>query len=546
MLAASLQTGGAAAAGAVPKTMAAVPASSVRSLVEDGERCTLLPGFFGLSIQVVLCIISICFVVMKYASETPRRPLRVFLMDFITMMCGSGTVHVLNILSSILIQKFDDGNAATAGDECNLYFMTTLFDATFGIYIEYRIVRYLAIRNEANNYLQLTRKSVFKPTTEELANATRIATAAVSGGQPIGGYPLRTENAVRTDDDEFQVLNAASGGMEGSRTKWYWQQLVLLATNPRQWAHNMGNDKFVDNLIQWLCIVCGLKVVSIVLFTVFSGQVNAIGNFLMAFLNHSRTLKLLFVMILAPLVLNVFQYYVTDSIIKLKTVERHQIPCARKGGRAQPAGPPLLEALCLQLPALLLLLAHEPLRHEAVVLAEDDVAVHVLAEDHGALVEEGVGAEGVHAGAHVLRARRPALGVVVKVAGRGLGGAPLGGRGGGWVRLPRSAGGGGGRLGSEPEHQRVLRDELQHEADIERLALLLLRQLHGDCADAVALAALLEQVGGGGNARVEGDRHGVDEELVARDEPLQVGRGVPDGLAGLLAREVAQSGGCGT
>ncbi|EDO05491.1 vacuolar membrane family protein [Babesia bovis T2Bo] len=305
------------AVGPTSSYFSSIPSSN--GFLDNTERCTLIPGLFGLTIQLVLCVISITFVFLKYAFETPRRPPLVFLMDFVTMMCGSGTVHVLNILSSILIQRFQNGSESDMGDECNIYFMTTLFDSTFGIYIEYRIVRYLAIRKEAQHYLELTRKSVFNPTNEELADATRIATAALTRGVPVQGFSGDLENhsgGRRNDSSGF-------GGMQQDTERVSrWSQLLSVITDSGQWFRTMGNKKFLENLISWLAIVCGLKIISITLFTIFSGAVNSAGDFLLGFLHKQNTLKLLFVMIGAPLVLNVFQYCITDSIIKIKSNER--------------------------------------------------------------------------------------------------------------------------------------------------------------------------------------------------------------------------------
>ncbi|CDR97702.1 hypothetical protein, conserved [Babesia bigemina] len=308
----------------VAAAAASAAASSLSQLVKDadeGGRCTLLPGLFGLSIQLFLCIISIAVVFLKYRMETPRRSLPAFLMDFITLMCGSGTVHVVNILSSIMIQRLHDGSGEV-GDECNLYFMTTLFDATIGIFLEYKIVRYLAIRKEAHHYLQRTRKSVFTPTTEELDDATRIATVALSSGSPIGMNETDLEGHMPGRDECDNVFETFEFGVEGGWRRRLWRHLVRLVTSPNEWARDMGNEKFVDNLLSWMAIVCSLKVFSIAVFTIFSGSINSIGDFILGFFEKRHTLKLLFVMVGAPLVLNVFQYCVTDTIIKIKTVGR--------------------------------------------------------------------------------------------------------------------------------------------------------------------------------------------------------------------------------
>ncbi|KAK1441809.1 vacuolar membrane protein ypl162c like protein [Babesia gibsoni] len=307
----------AAAAAAVPSNVAPVP--------DPGDTCKLLPGLFGITIQFLLCATSIAIVFVKYTFESPRRPHKVFLMDFVTMMCGSGTVHILNILSSILINRYK-GGAEDTKDECNLYFMTTLFDATFGIYIEYRIVRYLTIRKVAHNYLQLTRKSVFKPKTQELADATRIATDAINGSMNMEIFSEDVEANKPVTHSETTFFDGSEAEQDDLDKQGFWHNFVLMSTSPRAWVKSLGNEDFMDNLTTWLAIVCGLKLFTILVFTIFSSTINKMGHFLLYFLEKRHNLKLLFVMIAAPLVFNIFQYCITDSILKIKAIDHQQMP----------------------------------------------------------------------------------------------------------------------------------------------------------------------------------------------------------------------------
>uniref|UniRef100_A0A3B0MKZ0 Unspecified product n=1 Tax=Theileria annulata TaxID=5874 RepID=A0A3B0MKZ0_THEAN len=346
------------------------------------EVCTLIPGLFGIGIQFVLCIISVLILLLKYYFEFPRRPKKVFFMDFVQLMCGSSTVHLLNIISSILINKIRlGGDGSFVQDECNMYFMTTVFDATIGVYIEYRIVRYLAIKKAASNYLKNNRKSKFTPTSQELADAKKFAINSLNSAHPgllmgtssisttasinpmlefgkfnhnelgehnLGvdsreifmeskrnlGKDLEALDSRRTSaNDQFLHDLDDNIGNEGNEddlliddslpnpsfySNYFLYNINSLYARFNKWSNKKNNKEFLLNLYTWLIIVSGLKCISIVLFTLFSYQINLVTSYILHPFNDTHRLKLIFVMIVSPLFLNVFQYYVTDSIIKIK------------------------------------------------------------------------------------------------------------------------------------------------------------------------------------------------------------------------------------
>ncbi|KAK2194830.1 Store-operated calcium entry regulator [Babesia duncani] len=284
--------------------------------------CTLLPGLFGVSIQLLLCVISVGILFVKYIFEVPKRPPKVFIMDFIQLMCGSSTVHVLNILSSILINKFQSSPTTFVRDECNMYFMTTLVDATVGVYLEYKIVRYLAIRRAARDYLLMTRKSKFKPSVRELEDATKLATAAMA--EDVQVYEIDPQPSLDYDDEEMSLmeheisltsLQTPNGRVKAMEVLRY---IFGILVSPSEWLQREENSEFVNNLSTWLAIVCGLKLVTVLVFFLVAHWVNMVAAVILGVFNGQHRLKLFFVMIGAPLVFNVFQYYVTDAIIKIR------------------------------------------------------------------------------------------------------------------------------------------------------------------------------------------------------------------------------------
>ncbi|AFZ79696.1 hypothetical protein BEWA_025450 [Theileria equi strain WA] len=405
---------------AFSKQLGEKPLGSVESpkVINGQEVCTLIPGIFGLSIQLVLCIISIAMLLLKYQFEYPKRPLKVFLMDFIQLMCGSSTVHVLNILSSIMINKLHTATTSFVSDECNLYFITTIFDATIGVYIEYKIIKYLAIKRAAQNYLTKNRKSKFTPNLQELRDATELAKYSIYETQTTGfldnasvhsnsiaqgakrdisiatdshiGVTLDTFRSSTTEQSAISMhisydsdgFASASLGSDGSGSmsrllssdgssgvprlssripaavtidtfsEEYMDDNALndpedqdnlisdldgepesinkidallkrYSTVYNLWSRKKGNREFLLNLYTWITIVSGLKIVSIFFFALFSYHINLISSYILHPFNHSHKLKLIFVMIISPLFLNVFQYYATDSIIKIKIPLNH-------------------------------------------------------------------------------------------------------------------------------------------------------------------------------------------------------------------------------
>lgn len=130
------------------------------------DQCYLVPGEFGIFVQVALGCMSLLFLITKYTLEKPRRSFLIFLKDLISILCGSSILHVLNIClcififrNNILVYLYK-----SEIDECSIYFIHTIIDATLGLYLEYKIFSFYSFLQVRKYYLsQSAPESIYKP-----------------------------------------------------------------------------------------------------------------------------------------------------------------------------------------------------------------------------------------------------------------------------------------------------------------------------------------------------------------------------------------------
>ncbi|CRG95220.1 conserved Plasmodium protein, unknown function [Plasmodium gallinaceum] len=130
------------------------------------EQCLLVPGEFGIIVQIFIGCVSLSVLLTKYILENPRRSFITFLKDLISILCGSVILHSVNIFISILIFRCNIllYLCNIDMDECSIYFIQIIIDATFGLYLEYKIFpiyKFIKIRREYlyNN----SNGSIYKP-----------------------------------------------------------------------------------------------------------------------------------------------------------------------------------------------------------------------------------------------------------------------------------------------------------------------------------------------------------------------------------------------
>ncbi|CRH01578.1 conserved Plasmodium protein, unknown function [Plasmodium relictum] len=130
------------------------------------EQCFLVPGEFGIIVQILVGCISLSILFMKYILENPRRPFITFLKNLISILFGSIMLHFLNIFISILIFRCNILLYLYNSDmdECSIYFIQIIIDATFGLYLEYKIFPIYKFINVRREYLHNnSNSSIYKP-----------------------------------------------------------------------------------------------------------------------------------------------------------------------------------------------------------------------------------------------------------------------------------------------------------------------------------------------------------------------------------------------
>lgn len=115
-----------------------VPASG-NAAPAQGE-CTLIPGVFGVFIQVLLFAVCCSVLIFKKQLEVKRGDTRTwseFLLDSSKQLVGAGTIHLLNLVFASVL------GGLGGSDACSWYFINIAIDCTLGVGIEYAILRML-------------------------------------------------------------------------------------------------------------------------------------------------------------------------------------------------------------------------------------------------------------------------------------------------------------------------------------------------------------------------------------------------------------------
>lgn len=108
------------------------------------SQCSLLPGIFGLLVQLVLFIVSMSVLVLKKKREERlegenARCWSVFLLDSSKQLVGAGFMHCLNLITSVMF-----GNGCP-GDACEWYLVNIVIDTTVGVVIAVALLKCMLI-----------------------------------------------------------------------------------------------------------------------------------------------------------------------------------------------------------------------------------------------------------------------------------------------------------------------------------------------------------------------------------------------------------------
>lgn len=228
------------------------------SIAKLQDECVVLSGAFAITIQFVLFVLSFLTLVLKWKCELPPRSFGVFLRDSSKQIIGSGVAHSWNLGLAMLFNILPERKSMRAADECSWYWTNIMLDTTVGVWVCYMLLRL------SEKYL----------------------------GYSSGKYDAEK---LPGDNDEYQSLLSAPKGDEKSicsQQSWTFQILV--------WCVIVSLMKVIITIIMW------------------------VGRPLMVFISIAVTysipgghdMRLIFVMIITPVAMNIFQFWVQDSFLK--------------------------------------------------------------------------------------------------------------------------------------------------------------------------------------------------------------------------------------
>lgn len=245
----------------------------VRTL-EDEESCQLL-GPISIVIQLFMGIAAITILLLKRNHEHPRRKFIVWLYDVGKQVIGAVGIHFVNLGVSVLKRKGKEAMREAEDDDsqCDWYFLNLLLDTTIGVPILWgvftlleNILLYLKVKNiESGNYFSNVEE-------DETANGDTNALA-------------NTENTENTENTVKRPKYSA-----------FLKQLAVFTTALAlmKMCTYFILDEF-ENVSYWLA------------------------NIILGWSDAFPNLQIFLVMFVFPVLLNCFQYFCVDNIIKLPT-----------------------------------------------------------------------------------------------------------------------------------------------------------------------------------------------------------------------------------
>lgn len=303
------------------------------------DSCLLL-GYLSILIQTFLGVVILLALITKRLKEKPKRKMQVFMYDIAKQLTGSVAVHFINLVLSILLstdepqvnitsqkcpkirtmslvrnmlkkfasmyfnvelkkKDYDDDDKT----QCSWYFLNLLSDCTIGVYLLYLIIdkingvfkkKFKFENTESGNYWELK-------VDKRLVRLNRFKNADYSSIISINGKIVREKALLDAIPEKYK---------EGYNIKLNGPKFKIL---------------MVQTMIFVISLVIMKLIISILLEIRFIGDVLFhLTDEILEFLSKLfRRADIFFVMFVAPLCLNIFQYVCIDSIIKLKPDLKH-------------------------------------------------------------------------------------------------------------------------------------------------------------------------------------------------------------------------------
>jgi len=282
-------------------TSASARNTFLASMSMMNAECTLLPGTFGIFVQVFLGCACFTTLIVKWQTEKPRpRPGAVFVRDSSKQFVGGLYMHTLNMLTALVFATRE-----SAGDECDWYWVNIMADCTLGTFLN---CLFLRLTERLFQY----QSGVYEDSAA-MAEAAIVSAAEVN----VAGSAASSANGTTSQQRTGVAAAAEAGAGEAPETdsgkNASFVKRAFVALTPA----------YRFQIAAWLlCLTC-MKLSMVVIFLLIGEWMAAEASFLIDFIFgptsvHNKA-KLVFVMIVTPTVMNVFQFWVTDTFLKAPT-----------------------------------------------------------------------------------------------------------------------------------------------------------------------------------------------------------------------------------
>ena len=254
----------------------------VSTLDDDGDdlgQCKLL-GPFALFIQAALGAIALLSLVYKRWREKPRRPLKVFLFDASKQVVGTALLHILNLAMSIFP---NDKNGKELSSSVSA-------DAAVSAIASAAVAAVSAQQTATENDPYIPNPCSWY--LLNLAVDTTIGIPILIGFLKLLHAGFRLTPLARPPES----IDSGNYGRP-PRYRWWMKQCLI---------YFLG--------------LMGMKVCVYILFQLLPWLVR-VGDWALRWTEGNEALQIAFSMMIFPLMMNMLQYYIVDSIIKKKNVD---------------------------------------------------------------------------------------------------------------------------------------------------------------------------------------------------------------------------------
>ncbi|EAR87294.1 vaculolar membrane protein (macronuclear) [Tetrahymena thermophila SB210] len=269
----------------------------------ENQQCNLVGGS-GLIVQMILGFLSFTVLVYKRTQEKPQRPFKIWLLDSSKQVLSSLFAHLANMIFSIVLTTPEEGESIPPpslisnhalyiygyyqkikmdnnfnlvsideqNDPCNYYFVTVVIDTSCGVFLACFLLLQL------DNLLK--RKGCENLRTGNYYKETKVfkKRTIVDENQNIMNIPMEDVNYIEID---------------------YLTWLIQLAI--------------------WLTLTFISKMILFFVQALLKYPLGLASYFLLYWLNSMPVVKLVFVMIIIPTIMNGMQFWIQDNVLKKKS-----------------------------------------------------------------------------------------------------------------------------------------------------------------------------------------------------------------------------------